>query len=115
MLVGEMTITLQDVAILFGLRVHGHPVTGTIVLIGMHFVRSYWVIETDIHRASLKVLFITTHLSHLPPKVLDGVMLQLHARAYILLLMGSSLFPYKKETYLQLVILLMLRDFDETT
>ena len=73
------------------------------------------MIETDIHRASLKVLFITTHLSHLPPNVLDGVMLQLHVRAYILLLMGSSLFPYKKETYLQLAILPMLRDFGETT
>ena len=29
MLVGEMTITLQDVATLFGLHVHGHPVTAT--------------------------------------------------------------------------------------
>lgn len=27
--VGEMTITCQDVAMLFGLWVHGHPVTGT--------------------------------------------------------------------------------------
>ena len=27
--VGEMTITLQDVVIILGLRIHGPPVTGT--------------------------------------------------------------------------------------
>ena len=114
--VGEMTITLQDVAILFGLRVHGHLVTSSIdidwhalceELLG---VRST---ETDIRGASLTVLFITTHFSHLPPGVVDEVTLQRHARAYILLLVGSSLFLDKKRTYLKLTILPMLRDFGE--
>ena len=73
-----MTITLQDVTILFGLRVHGHPVTGSIdidwhalweELLG---VRS---IETDIRGASLTIRFITNHFSHLPPGIVDGVTL----------------------------------------
>ena len=114
--VGE-TITLQDIAILFGLRVHGHPVTGSID-INWHALceelLGVWPTETDIRGASLRVCFITTHFSHLLLGVLDEVMLQRHARAYILLLVDGSLFPDKKGTYLQLAILHMLRDFGET-
>ena len=61
----------------------------------------------------LKVCFIATHFSHLPPKVLDKVTLQCHARPYVLLLVDGSLFADKKETYLQLIILPMLIDFFE--
>ena len=68
---------------------------------------------TDIHGASLRVHFISTYFSHLPLGVVDEVTLQRHARAYLLLLVGGSLFPYKKGTYLQLAILPMLRDFGE--
>ena len=71
--------------------------------------------KTNIRGASLRVRFITTHFSHLPLEVLDEVTLQRHARAYLLLLVSGSLFPDKKGTYLQLAILPMLRDFDETT
>ncbi|RVW93468.1 Serine/threonine-protein phosphatase 7 long form-like [Vitis vinifera] len=76
MLVGEMTSTLQDVAILFGLHVHGHPVTGSTdidwhalceELLGVRLS------ETDIRGASFRVRFITTHFSHLPPGVLDEI------------------------------------------
>ena len=108
MLVSEMTIILQDVDILFGLCVHGHPVTGSTdidwhalceELLGVQLT------ETDIRGASLRVHFISTHFSHLPLGVVDEVTLQRHARAYFLLLVGGSLFLDKKGTYLQLVIL----------
>ena len=107
---------MRYVAILFGLRVHGHLVTGS-TNIDWHALceELLGVRSTKIDReASLRVRFITTHFSHLPPRVLDEVMLQLHARAYLLLLVGGSLFPNNKETYLQLAILPMLRDFGET-
>ena len=116
--VGEMTITLQHVAILFGLRVHGHPAT-SFTDIDWHALCEELLgvqpTKTDICGASLRVHFIITHFSHLPPEVLDEVTLQCHAGAYILLLVGGSLFRYKKGTYLKLAILPMLRDFDETT
>ena len=89
MSVDEMTITLQDVAILFGLRVHGHPVTGT-TDIDWHALCEELLgvrpTETDIHGTFLRVRFIATHFSHLPLEVLDEVTLQRHARAYLLLL-----------------------------
>ncbi|KAL6337823.1 hypothetical protein AAG906_002288 [Vitis piasezkii] len=117
MTVGEMTITLQDVVILFGLRVHGHFVTGS-TDIDCHALCDELLgvrpTETDIRGESLTVHFITTHFSHLPPRVIDEVTLQRHARAYLLLLVGGSLFPYKKGVYIQLAILPMLRDFGET-
>ena len=87
--VGEMTITLQDIAILFGLCVHCHPVTSS-TDIDWHALCEEFLgvppIETDICGASLRVHFITTHFSRLPPGVLDEVTLQHHARAYLLLL-----------------------------
>ena len=116
--IGEMTITLQDVTILFGLCVHGHPIT-SYTDIDWHALCEELLgvrpTETNIPGASLKVRFITTHFSHLPLGVLDEVTLQHHARTYLLLLVGGSLFPYKKGTYLQLAILPMLRDFGETS
>ncbi|WJZ82788.1 hypothetical protein VitviT2T_002516 [Vitis vinifera] len=87
MSVGEMTITLQDVAILFGLRVHGHPVTGSSDIDWHALCEELLGVrptETDIRGASLTVRFITTHFSHLPPGVVDEVTLQRHARAYLL-------------------------------
>ena len=115
--IGEMTITLQNVAILFGLCVHSHPIT-SYTDIDWHALCEELLgvrpTETNIRGASLTVRFITTHFSHLPPRVVDEVTLQRHARAYLLLLVGGSLFPYKKGVYIQLAILPMLRDFGET-
>ena len=62
----------------------------------------------------LEICFITINFSYLLPNVLYKVTLQRYVRAYVPLLVDSSLFVDKKETYLQLIILSILRDFAET-
>ena len=103
MLVGEMTITLRDVVILFGLHVHGHPVTGSTDIDWHALCEELLGVQPtkiNICGTSLRVRFITTHFSYLPPRVVDEVTLQRHARVYLLLLVGGSLFPDKNGTYI---------------
>ncbi|RVX07230.1 Serine/threonine-protein phosphatase 7 long form-like [Vitis vinifera] len=64
--VGEMTITLQDVTVILGLRIHGLPITGTCDI--------DWSLLFD----------------------LDDATLAQYARAFILGLIGSALFTDKK-------------------
>ena len=69
--------------------------------------------EIDIRGASIRVRFIATHFSHLPPRASNEVTLQRHARAYLLLLLGSSLFQDKMGLQVQLAILPIFRNFHE--
>ena len=76
--VGEMTITLQNAVILFGLCIHGHPVTSCIDIDWHALCEELLGVrptKTDIRGASLTIRFITNHFSHLPPGIVDGVTL----------------------------------------
>ncbi|RVW82581.1 Serine/threonine-protein phosphatase 7 long form-like [Vitis vinifera] len=75
--IGEMTITLQDVAVILGLRIHGLLIIGT----------------CDIDWSLL--CYELLGFSH-PPVDLDDATLEQYARAFILGLIGSTLFTDKK-------------------
>ena len=114
--VGEMTITLQDVAILLGLRIHGPAVTGTCVfdvaalceeLLGV-------IPPADAIRGStISLRWLCSQLSTPPPDV-DEVTLERSARGFILALIGSFLFADKKGVNVPMCFLPLLRDLTHT-
>ncbi|XP_057247555.1 serine/threonine-protein phosphatase 7 long form homolog [Beta vulgaris subsp. vulgaris] len=98
----EATITLEDVAVILGLRVHGAPVTGrgegnwaalVFELLGI------WPNTPEnepkvLQGSSLRLTWLRQHFFLLPNDA-DEVTVQRFARAYILALMGSILFADK--------------------
>lgn len=110
--IGEMTITLRDVALLAALRVDGEPVTCTtlrdytrlcVQLLGQapdHIqagcVKLKW----------LRVTFMRDIASDAPQEVVER-----YTRAYILYLFGSVLFPDPSGNKVNLKWLLFLEDF----
>ncbi|KAK1257241.1 hypothetical protein QJS04_geneDACA023463 [Acorus gramineus] len=103
---GEMTITLQDVAILTGLPIDGKPVTGITdhddwasvceELLGVIFLS--WLKET---------------FSIVPDVELDDDILQQYARAYILFVLGSTIFADGTGNKIHACYLHLFRDFED--
>ncbi|XP_031266286.1 serine/threonine-protein phosphatase 7 long form homolog isoform X2 [Pistacia vera] len=110
--VGESTITLQDVAVLLGLRIHGYPVTGSADLQWDDLCEELLGVRPDpsvLHGSTLKLRWLRGHFQCLPLDA-DVVTTQCYARAYILGLLGS-LFADKSGSDVQLIFLPLLRDF----
>lgn len=110
--VGESTVTLQDVAVLLGLRVHGYPVTGSANLQWDDLCEELLGVRPDpnvLHGSTLKLSWLRGQFQH-PPLDADEVTMQCYARAYILGLLGS-LFADKSGSDVQLIFLPLLRDF----
>ncbi|KAJ7967944.1 serine/threonine-protein phosphatase 7 long form-like [Quillaja saponaria] len=111
--VGESTVTLQDVAVLLGLQIQGHAITGKADLQWDDLCEELLGLRPDrtvIHGSALKLSWLRTHFQH-PPSDADDVTLQRYARAYILGLIGSALFTDKSGADVQLIFLPLLRDF----
>ncbi|KAL2941118.1 Serine/threonine-protein phosphatase 7 long form-like protein [Bienertia sinuspersici] len=118
--VGEATITLQDVAILLGLRVHGEPVTGNASQLWDHLVEELLGVAPDddleigklvLRGSTLKLSWLRQHFIHLPADA-DDETVQRFSRAYILMLMGAVLFPNKIGDIVSLLYLPLLRDLE---
>ncbi|KAL2923366.1 Serine/threonine-protein phosphatase 7 long form-like protein [Bienertia sinuspersici] len=120
LVVGEATITLQDVAVLLGLRVHGLPVIGPPPREGWHdLVEELLGVRPGfdekgkpyLEGSTLKLMWLRRHFSQVPEGA-DDITVQRHSRAYILALMGSILFSDKSGDAVSLYYLPLLRDWE---
>ncbi|KAL9667717.1 hypothetical protein QQ045_002081 [Rhodiola kirilowii] len=111
---GEMTITLEDVGVLTGLHIEGRAVTTDqevddyaplceqlLGVVPLHGKR-----DTTVRRTWFK-----NNMQTLPPEATE-VEIQRYARAYILLMLGSSLLPDSSGSEISLHYLLLLADLD---
>ena len=114
--VGEMTITLQDVAILLGLRIHGPAVTGTCAFdVAALCAELLGVIPRAdaIRGVTISLRWLCLQLSTPPPDA-DDITLERCARGFILALIGSFLFADKKGVMVPMCYLPLLRDLTVT-
>ncbi|CAO2037609.1 unnamed protein product [Urochloa humidicola] len=99
---GELTITLQDVAMLFGLRIDGQAVTGTINPTGWRdVVEALFGVRPedppqnakDRKTSGVRASWLAQHFRHRPPiNAPEGVVAR-YARAWLWQLIGGFLFP----------------------
>lgn len=117
--IGEATITLQNVSVLYGLRIDGRAVTG----VDPSFATEQWIalctellgvapIPADLQAGRLRVRWLAEQFAHLPDHAPDELVQQ-HTRAYILWLIGGVLLPDKSQNLPKLMYLPLLRDIDE--
>ncbi|KAL6323206.1 hypothetical protein AAG906_029213 [Vitis piasezkii] len=81
-----MSVTLQDVAMILGLHIHGLPIIDTCDI-------NWSLLWSTISTRWLRELF------SYPPAGADDVILQRYARAFILALLGGALFADKTDTH----------------
>ena len=113
----EMTITLQDVAIILGLRIDGPAVTGTCVLDVAELCSELLRVtlpDDALRGSAISIRWLSQQLSTPGPDA-DEVNLEQSARGFILALMGSFLFTDKKRVHVHLCFLLLLRDLTQTS
>ena len=114
--VGEMTIKLQDVAIILRLCIHGPTVTRTCVFNLEELCAELLGVTppTDALRGSaIYIQWLCDQLST-PALDADEVTVEWSARGFILELMGSFLFTDKKVVHVHLCFLPLLRDLTQT-
>jgi len=111
---GEVTVTLQDVNVLLGLKIDGMPITGRVdynwrrvfdELLGL-------VPPSDAYvGSSLKLSWLKENFQG-EPEVDNEVVMNHHIRAYLLFLIGTLLCPDKSGNTVPLMYLPLLEDLD---
>ena len=115
-LVEEMTIMLQDVAIILRLRIDGPAVTGTCVLDVAELCGELLGVTPPvdaIRGSTISIWWLCDRLSTPAPDA-NEVALERSARGFILVLMGSFLLVDKKRVHVHLCFLPLLQDLTHT-
>ena len=108
--IGEMMITLQDVAVILGLRIDGPAVTGTCVFDVAELygeLLGVTPLADALKGSAISIWWLCDQLSTPAPDA-DEVILEWSARGFILALMGSFLFEDKKGVHVHLCFLPLL-------
>lgn len=112
--VGEMTVTLKDVALLLGLAIDGEPV------IGLTYTACSSVCERYLGRlpesgytsgGMVKLSWLKEFFSHCPEDAPIEVIEQ-HTRAYLLYLVGSTIFSTTTGNKVPVMYLPLFENFD---
>ena len=114
--VGNMTITLQDVAIILRLHIHGLPITRTYDIdwsLLCYELVSVTPPTSEIKGSTIPTRWLCHQFSH-PPIDSNDVTLEWYAQAFILALLGSTLFTNKKGTHIHMCYLPLLKDLTQT-
>ncbi|XP_050917828.1 serine/threonine-protein phosphatase 7 long form homolog [Lathyrus oleraceus] len=113
---GECTITLEDVSMLFGLRIHGKAVNGPTNVTNDVYMENLGIEPTasDKNGASVKIVWLEAVLTQLKnnpnPSKAENI---LHAKIYILLLIATFLMPDKSHNLLHSSWLPLVGDLEK--
>ncbi|XP_051135099.1 serine/threonine-protein phosphatase 7 long form homolog [Andrographis paniculata] len=116
--VGETTVTLQDISVLWGLPVDGEPITGVDTNRSMvewqeicNELLGFRPPPEDFDRGRLKIRCLQERFKTLPEGASEDTV-KFYARAYILQLLGGQLLSDMSNNKVKLMYLPLLRDFE---
>ncbi|XP_073123508.1 uncharacterized protein [Henckelia pumila] len=116
--VGETTVTLQDISVLWGLPVDGEPITGVDTNRSMdewqdicNELLGFRPPPEDFDRGRLKIRCLQERFKTLPDGASEDIV-KFYARAYILQLLGGQLLSDMSNNKVKLMYLPLLRDFE---
>lgn len=111
--VGEMTITLEDVGLLLGLTIDGKPVIGVTSKTPSSVCENLLgKVPEDLNGGMLKLTWLKECFSRCPEDASIET-LERHTRAYLLYLVGSTIFSTTTGNKVSVMYLPLFESFDE--
>lgn len=110
--VGELTITLEDVALLLGLAIDGEPVIGPISAPSAACEKLLGRVPDDLNGGMVKLTWLKEFFSECPE---DALLEETErcTRAYLLYLVGSTIFSTTTGNKVPVMYLSLLENFEE--